>query len=72
MFKGRKKKKNPLRHYLKYSSLSLQMGLVIFLGVKLGVFLDGKTQFKPPVYTIATSLISIFITLYYIIQSLKK
>jgi len=48
------------------------MGLVIFLGVKLGVFLDGKTQLKPPVYTIATSLISIFITLYYIIQSLKK
>lgn len=72
MFKGRKKKKNPLRHYLKYSSLSLQMGLVIFLGVKLGFFLDEKTQFKPPVYTIATSLISIFITLYYIIQSLKK
>jgi len=48
------------------------MGLVIFLGVKLGFFLDEKTQFKPPVYTIATSLISIFISLYYIIQSLKK
>ena len=48
------------------------MGVIIFLGVKLGLFLDEKTHFKPPVYTIATSLISIFITLYYIIQSLKK
>jgi len=48
------------------------MGLVIFLGVKLGFFLDGQSQFKFPVYTIAISLISIFISLYYIIQSLKK
>ncbi|MBR9979515.1 MAG: AtpZ/AtpI family protein [Desulfatitalea sp.] len=42
-----KKQSNPIRQMAYFSSLGLSIALAIFLGLALGVYLDGKLDTRP-------------------------
>lgn len=71
MLEKQKKKKNQLNSYVKYSSLTIQMVVIILIGVFFGDFLDEKNDLDQ-IYTISLSLISIFFALYYVFKKIVK
>ena len=62
------KKKKPLNSYIIYSSLSIQIAVIIMVGAFLGDYLDRKTQSNSPIYTAAFSVVSFFLALYYVLK----
>ncbi len=66
-----KPKKKQLNQLLKFSNLTIQMGLIIglgtYTGVKLDIFFDKKN-----VLTIVLSLAALFSSLYYVVVKAKK
>jgi hypothetical protein len=66
------KRKNLLDNYIKYSSLGLQMGATIALFSWLGLKLDEWQMTKQPYYTVAFSLLGVFLSLYLVIKGLLK
>jgi F0F1-type ATP synthase assembly protein I len=70
MWKNKKGKKKQLNPYIKYSSLTTQMAVIIAAGAFFGKDLDKKTPSDPPLYTIIFSLISIFLALYYVLKKI--
>ena len=71
MLEKQKKKKNQLNSYIKYSSLTIQMALIIVAGAFFGKYLDQKND-SDQIYTIVFSLISIFFALYYVFKKIVK
>ncbi|MBC8486313.1 MAG: AtpZ/AtpI family protein [Bacteroidetes bacterium] len=65
-------KKNYLNDYAKYSSISLQMLVIILLGVFGGVKLDEWLNLKFPVFTVILSLLSVTIAIYSVVKDLLK
>jgi len=65
-------KRNDVNEYAKYSSISMQMIIIILLGVFGGRELDKLTQFKFPVFTVVLSISSVFLAMYIIIKDLLK
>jgi F0F1-type ATP synthase assembly protein I len=65
-------KKNYLNDYAKYSSIALQMLVIILLGVLGGVKLDGWLNLKFPVFTVILSLLSVIIAIYSVVKDLLK
>ena len=64
------KKQKQLNSYIQFSSLVTQMAIIIITGVFFGDFLDKKSQSDTPIYTIIFSLLSIFLTLYYVLKKI--
>ena len=65
------KRKGQPKKYVMFSSIALQMGVIIFIGTWLGQKTDGvfgSNQF----FTISFSLISVFISLYYMYVKTKN
>ncbi|MBL4745825.1 MAG: AtpZ/AtpI family protein [Flavobacteriaceae bacterium] len=67
-----KKTKKPLNKYLQLSSAGLQMGISIYLGAYLGKKLDAHYQFEKPAFTIGLILIGFLLSMYSLLQKLKK
>ena len=69
------KPKKPLNKFIRFTSIGLQMGLTIYLGSKLGEWLDVKFNNQDQVYYKIVSLIAIFIAIasviYQVIQITK-
>ena len=65
-------KKNQLDNYAKYSSIALQMLVVILVGVYGGYKLDGLININFPVFTIILSLISVSLAIYVAIRDFIK
>lgn len=65
-----KKKKQPNK-WLIFLNIPFQMGVIIFVGVFFGNYLD-ETFNTNPLFIIIMSLLSIFISLYNIFRTLKK
>ena len=63
------KKKKQLNSYIKCSSLTLQMAVIIIAGAFFGDYLDKKNQSDTPIYTIIFSLLSIFLAVYYVLKN---
>ena len=61
------KKDNPLHNYAYYSSIGIEMGVIIALGVFGGVQLDKWLNLKP-LFTIVLSLASVGIAIYVMIK----
>ena len=72
MPKNQKKKKNQLNPYIKYSSLTLQMAVIILAGTFFGDFLDSKNNFNSPIFTIIFSLLSIAFSLYFVFNKITN
>lgn len=61
--------KKPLDNsYVRYSSMGLQMGAIIFLLTWGGIKLDHYFSLKFPVFTIVLALFSVFAALWYFIK----
>ncbi|MGY8950462.1 MAG: AtpZ/AtpI family protein [Flavobacteriales bacterium] len=70
MSKNKTKKKKQLNSYIKYSSLTTQMAVIIVAGTFFGAELDKPNKSDTPIYTIIFSLISIFLALYYVFKKI--
>ena len=70
MLKNKKNKKKQLNSYIKYSSLTTQMAVIIAAGAFFGDYLDEKNYSDIPIYTIIFSLLSIFLALYYVLKKI--
>ena len=67
---NKKLPKKPLKNWAVFSSIGLQMGLTIFLGNKLGVWLDKRYQLDFLEETL--TLVAIFASMYLIIRRVNK
>ncbi len=70
--KKNNQKKNYLNDYAKYSSIALQMLVIILLGVFGGVKLDEWLNLQFPVFTVILSLLSVTIAIYSVVKDLLK
>ncbi len=70
--KQTEEKKPPLYNYAKYSGIAFQMVAIILIGVFGGVKLDAYLQLKFPIFTVIFSLLSVFLSIYYVIKDLLK
>mgnify|MGYP005695569909 CR=1 FL=1 len=64
-----KKKAN---RYVKFSSLGIQMGLIIYAFVWGGMFLDENYEMSTPWFTVALSLIGVIGSLTLVIREVIK
>ena len=62
------KQRKQLNSYVKHTSLSIQMAVIIAAGTFLGDYLDKSTKPTSTIYTIIFSLSSIFLALYYVFK----
>lgn len=58
--------------WLALINIPFQMGLIIFLGVMLGQWLDEKFKIEGSILTIVFSLLAVFIALYNVIRQVNK
>ena len=66
------KKKKQLNKFLQLTGVGLQMGITIYLGAYFGKKLDVYYQTSGKTYTLILTLVALVISLYSIIQQLKK
>jgi hypothetical protein len=64
--------KNYLKGYAKYSSMAIQMAVIIIIGVFGGHNLDVLIQWKFPVFTVVLSIFSVFGAIYLTVKDLLK
>tara|TARA_B100000614_G_scaffold213723_1_gene197534 strand:- start:792 stop:1010 length:219 start_codon:yes stop_codon:yes gene_type:complete len=65
---NQKKRKNQLRAYAKFSSIGLQMLVIIAAGSFFGVYLDKNTDTN--YYTTTLSLVSVFVAIIFVLKKI--
>ncbi len=66
-----KEKKNaPLKNWARFSTIALQMGVTIYLGNVLGVWLDKK--FETAYLEKTITLFAVFISIYLVIKGVMR
>ena len=65
-------KKKQTNKWLVFMNIPFQMGLIIFLGVIFGQWLDEKFKIEGSILTIVFSLLAVFIALYNVIRQVNK
>ncbi len=68
----KKKFLKPLNNYARYSSIALQMAVIIMAGVFGGIKLDSWLKLKFPAFTLSLSLLSVGLAIYTVIKDLLK
>ncbi len=58
-------KDNPLKFYAKYSTLAMQMGVIIVAGAFGGRELDKLVEWKFPVFTLVLTILSVIGAVFY-------
>lgn len=58
--------------YLRFTSIGLQMGVVIAGFTYLGTYLDDNQHTKQPIWTICLSLLGVFASMYLIFKEVKN
>ena len=72
MLENPRKKKRPLNRYLVLTSIPFQIGVIVYLGAYLGKYLDLKYNLEKNWFTILLVLLAIIISMYSLMQQLKK
>ena len=67
-----KEKKSPLKFYAKYSSLALQMIIIIVGGAFGGKALDKWLDWEFPVFTLVLTILSVVVAVIYGMRELFK
>ena len=67
-----RKKKKYLDNYARYSSIALQMIVIILIGVFGGIKLDEWLSMQFPVFTVIFSILSVIVAMYYVTKDLIK
>ena len=70
MPKNKRTKKKQLNSFVKHSSLTIQMAVIIAAGAFFGAELDKLNNSDSKIYTIIFSLASIFLALYYVFKKI--
>jgi F0F1-type ATP synthase assembly protein I len=65
-------KKKPLNTAIQLSGVGIQMGVTIFLGAKLGKWLDAKYPNDHNWFTIGITLFAVGVSLYNLIQQVNR
>ena len=65
---AKKNQKKSMNAYARFSSMGIQMGILIFLGVYGGQALDEKLELETPWMTILGSLLGVFLGLYIVLK----
>jgi len=68
MSKGKKE----VKYWLSLTGIAVQMGVIIYLGARLGQWLDMKYQNEKNTFTIILTLFAVAISMYLVIQQTKK
>ena len=68
----KKTSKEPLNKYLRFSGIAIQMGLTIYLGSKLGEWLDFYFLNKNQLYFKVCTLSAVFLAMFSIIKQVIK
>ncbi|TNF47677.1 MAG: AtpZ/AtpI family protein [Bacteroidetes bacterium] len=66
------KEKRSLSKFARFSSVGIQMGVIIALFTWLGTYLDGKYQTKTPWWTIGLSLFGVIAGLVLVIKEVIR
>ena len=69
MWEKQNKKKKQLNSYIQYSSLTIQMAVIIFAGTFFGNYLDEKTQ-SEHLYSVIFSLTAVFLAVYFVFKKI--
>jgi F0F1-type ATP synthase assembly protein I len=64
--------KPPMNSYMRFSSVGIQMGVVIFVGVWGGMKLDQKMGNTNQLWTVICSLLGVFLGLYFVLKEVLK
>lgn len=62
----------PHNKYIRFTSIALQMGLTIYLGSKLGEWLDVKFDNQNQLYYKIVTLIAVFLAMFSVIYQVIK
>ena len=65
-------KSKPLNGYARFSSIAFQMIAIIGIGVYSGVKLDEKFSKNNQLFTVILSLVSVALSMYYLIKQVSK
>ncbi len=65
-------KPNNLRKFLQFTSIPLEMFIIIFGGYKLGDWLDIKYSNDQDLYLIISTLSAVFVAMFYVMWRVKK
>jgi len=68
----KKKILKPINNYSRYSSIGMQMIVIILAGVFGGVKLDSLLHLKFPIFTVVLSIFSVMLAIYIVIKDLLK
>jgi len=66
------KSKKTLRNYAKYSSIAIQMGVIVFGGAYGGLKLDEYINWEFPIFTIFLTILSVAAAVYLAIKDILK
>ncbi len=71
--KSPKKKKNDgLRHAAALSGIAIEMGVIIYLAVKGGNWLDAHYATEKRYFTVVATLLGVAISIWVVLQQLKR
>ncbi|MEI6764998.1 MAG: AtpZ/AtpI family protein [Bacteroidota bacterium] len=68
----KKNPKQPLNSYARYSSMAVQMIVVILAGVFGGRWIDKSVAWPVPVFTLLLSLLSVAFAIYLVMRDLNR
>lgn len=68
--KDLKKKNNTLNSYARFSSIAIQMFVIIGIGTFGGIKIDDYFQNKNDLFTIILSLLSVILSILYVVRSI--
>ncbi|MGB5646879.1 AtpZ/AtpI family protein [Muriicola sp.] len=63
---------NPLKNIAILSGIGLEMGLIIFLSAKGGIWLDEHYQTEKRIFTAIATIIGVAIAIYVVLLQLKR
>ncbi|MFB9055231.1 AtpZ/AtpI family protein [Mariniflexile ostreae] len=66
------KQKKQFNPYIRFSSIAIQMGATIYLGSKLGAWLDVEFDSANQLYFKIVTLLSVFIAIYAVIKQVSN
>jgi hypothetical protein len=65
-------KKNNLKHVAVLSGIAFEMGAIIFLAAKGGIWLDTHFQSEKRIYTAMATLLGVAISIWVVLRQLKR
>lgn len=64
--------RKPLNDYARYSGMAVQMIAIILIGVWGGIKLDAYLFLQFPVFTLVLTLLSVFLSMFFVMRDFLK